>query len=193
MQFKAIQLIFLTIAVLLLPSCRFSNLNRGRDTEHDTLNPLIDLVESTHIIRTLIIHNKIESILEDSDPEKLVVLLDNISPAKMAFESEVLATIIPLVVVYYFENNDENSGFIQELKKLAVEYNNIIKFVIINAERLFSLAQDAEIVQLPTILLIKEREIIKRIEGNIAVDQLSQILNGYRTNQVSNEVPSVLK
>jgi len=179
MKNKLVYVISLIAIGLVLFSCSLWY-TRERPKDEDILSsPLIDLIESTHIIRTLIVQNKLESLLEDYDPEKLVMLLDNVSPAKMAFESEVLSTTVPLVVVYYFQENEESKIVIQELKNLAVTYDNRIKFVVIDVDKLFSLAQDAEIENHPTILLVRNREIIKRYVHMINVYQLEQEFRDY--------------
>ena len=170
-------LIFLA-SLVFLPSCSFWHSDAEQDNLPTSSSPLINLVESTHIIRTLITKNKIGNLLEDHNPDQLALLLDNISPAKMAFESEVLSTTVPLVVVYYFKSSQESQKFIKGLKNLAKKYDDQIKFVVVDVDRLFSLAQDAEIENLPTILFVKNREIIDRFEGNYSMEQLEQKLEG---------------
>ena len=165
-----------TIIILIVSSCLLWYLHAKQKKTDLSSNPLVNLVESTHIIRTLIINDKLESLLEDYDQEKLTLLLDNISPAKMAFEVEVLSTTIPYVIVYYFQKNEESTTFIQNLKKLAITYDNAIKFVVINADKLFSLIQDAEIEIFPTILIFKNREVIKEINNTISITQLERII-----------------
>lgn len=169
---------FLLISILtLLPSCSFWNTNSKTGMELNP-SPLINLVESTHIIRALITQNKIGDLLEDHDPKQLALLLDNKSPAQMAFESEVFSSTIPLVV-YYFQESQESDEFINQLEDLAIKYEDQIKFVLVDAERLFSLIQDAQIEELPAILLVKNREIIDRFDGGMSKDQLEERLVAY--------------
>lgn len=180
LKYKYIHVTIFTVIILSLSS--FLLLWQSHATQKETNDiscPLINLVESTHIIRTLIVNNQLESLLEDHDPEQLTLLLNNVSPAKMAFESEVLSTTIPLVVVYYFQENEESKKFLQKLKKLAMTYDDIIKFVTVDVDQLFSLVQDAEIETLPTIVLVKNREIIEKIEDIISITQLEQLLKNH--------------
>ncbi len=138
---------------------------------------LINLVESTQIIRTLIHNNKLNTLLEDHAPEQLDLLLNNMSPAKIAFEVEVLSSTIPLIVVYYFKENLESRNFIEKLKKLAIIWDNQIKFVTIDVEKLFVLVQDADIQEIPTLLFVKDREVIDKIEGIANTDAFEEKLN----------------
>ncbi len=171
--------ILLPAVLILLPSCSFWSTNSKTEAESN-LSPLINLVDSTHIIRTLITQNKVGDLLEDHDSEQLALLLDNKSPVQMAFESEVLSSTIPLVAVYYFQKSQANDEFIKYLENLAIKYDDQIKFVLVDVERLFSLVQDAQIEELPTILLVKDREIIDRFEGNLSKRHFEEKLIKYR-------------
>ncbi len=168
-------LVFLT-SLIFLPSCSFWHSDAEQNNLSTSSSPLINLVESTHIIRTLITKNNIGDLLEDHNPEQLGLLLDNVSPAKMAFESEVFSTTVPLVVVCYFKESQESQKFFKGLKNLAKKYGDQIKFVIADVDHLFSLAQDAEIENSPTILFVKNRKIIDRFEGNYSIEHLEQKL-----------------
>ncbi|MFC1870694.1 thioredoxin family protein [Candidatus Dependentiae bacterium] len=170
--------ILLISMIILLPSCSFWNTNSKTEMESNP-SPLVNLVDSTHIIRKLIEKNKIGDLLEDHDPEQLTLLLDNTSPAQMAFESEVLSATAPIVVTYYFHENKGSEDFIKQLEDLAIKYDDEMKFVLVNAEQLFSLAQDAQIEELPTVLLVKDREIIDRFEGNLSKRHFEEKLKTY--------------
>ncbi len=98
----------------------------------------------------------------------------------MAFESEVLSSTIPLVVVYYFQKSQANDEFIKYLENLAIKYDDQIKFVLVDVERLFSLVQDAQIEEVPTILLIKDREVIDRFEADLSKRNFEEKLMKYR-------------
>ena len=50
---------------------------------------------------------------------------------------------------------------------------------MVDTEQLFSLAQDAEIETFPSILLVKGRKIIDRLEGIFTKNQLEQKLLSY--------------
>ena len=75
--------------------------------------------------------------LEKHNPEQLELLLNNVSPAKMAFESEVLSTTVPLIVIYYFKESQESQEFIKRLKNLAKKYDDQIKFVVVDVTAYF--------------------------------------------------------
>lgn len=140
-------------------------------------NPLVNLVDSTQIIRTLLCQNKLGALLEDHDPEQFTILIDNVSPAQMAFESEVHGATVPLTLVYYFKDDAQARSFIHELEALALEYDNKVKFVIIDADKLFCLARDAQLGAFPTILFVKNRAIIDQIDAPIAIDKIQEKIN----------------
>lgn len=115
--------IIVFLSMLFLSSC----LSHNGSPQH-SYNALIDLEVSTRIIRNLITHNKVGEILEEHNPEQLALLLDNFSPASIAFESEVLGTTIPFVVIYYFKDSPHDQAFIQQLDLLAASYTDKVKF-----------------------------------------------------------------
>lgn len=164
---------FIFFVLLFLPACGSTKKNC------DDAGGLINLVDSTNIIRSLLIQNRIGELLEQHDPEQLDLLLNNFSPAQMAFESEVLSTTVPLVIVYYFKNNAQEQEFIKQLDYLAKEYDDSVKFVIVDADALFSLARNADIENYPTLLFVKDRTIIDRIEQDNNVTLLKQKLSLY--------------
>src|SRR5204863_9856649 len=129
---------FFTVVLFLFLCLLFVKYQANGDEKDISLSSVIDLVESTYIIRQLIKENTLESVLEEHDPEQLALLLDNISPASMAFESEVLTTTIPLVAVCYCNNDDAGHALlVQQLENLALKYADEVKFVIVDAIRLF--------------------------------------------------------
>ncbi len=140
-------------------------------------SPLINLVQTTQIIRIVVSQNKLGQLLEEHNAEQLNLLIDNVSPAQMAFEAEVQSTTIPLVIAYYFKDSAEEQERIEQLKNLAVEYNDKAKFIVIDAERLFSLAQAAELSALPAIVFIKNKELVHRMDGDVSIDELKQKIN----------------
>jgi len=167
----------------LIPSCvSFVEKESCKDEKKDEGSLVVNLTESTHIIRTLITQNKLSDILEEHDPKKLSLLVDNVSPAKMAFESEVLSTTVPFVVVYYFKKNEESKRFIEQLEKLAITYNYQVKFATVDIEQLFSLVQDAEVEKVPTLLFIKNREIIDRLDSDVTIGTLEKKLGSVLMN-----------
>lgn len=165
------------ILLIILSSCSTNNIKVEIATSF-----VVNLVESTSLIRTLICTNKLSGLLEEHDEAQLLRLINNVSPAHMAFEFEIFSTTVPMVVVYYYIDSVDEQSFIDQLNILSEEYDNHIKFVIIEANQLFVLAQDAEIVKFPTILVMKNKKLIDRIEDVITIDLLKEkllFLNGY--------------
>jgi NAD(P)H-hydrate repair Nnr-like enzyme with NAD(P)H-hydrate dehydratase domain len=139
----------------------------------------INLVNSTHLIRTLINQNKLDMILDECNPQELELLLDNFSPAEMAFEAEVLSTTVTLVIVYYFKHDARQEDFIEKLELLAQEYTDV-KFVLIDGDKLFFLAQDAEIENFPTVILSKNRAVLEKITEDITLPLLRNKIEYYK-------------
>jgi len=164
---------------VILSSCASQQIDIQAHAESVAETCLIHLIESTNIIRTLMAQNKLGELLEEHEPEQIALLLNNTSPAQMAFETEVLSTVVPLVVVYYFQVNEESRNYIKELEKLAVQYDNQVKFVVVDAEKLFSLVQIAEIEKLPYIELFKDKGIIDSYKEGISSKSLEQKLVNY--------------
>lgn len=156
------------LSLLFLTSC--NSLTTGKN---ESFESLVDLSDSTKLIRVVVSQSKLDELLEQHDPEQLELLLNNFSPAQMAFEAEVLSTTVPLVVIYYFKEGPQEKNFIKQLDKLAKNNEHKVKIVIIDSDKLFSLAQDAEIETFPTIIFSKNREILDRITKNISIDLLT--------------------
>lgn len=145
----------------------------------EPIHPLVRMTESTTIIRELISTKQLEKVLEPHTVEQLEFLINNFSPAQLAFEAEVFTTTIPLVVVYYYEDAADERIFIQQLEKLAVEYDDEVKFVIVDVDALFSLAQDADIEKSPTLILTRNRDIRERRDENITIDLIRSLVHAH--------------
>lgn len=156
-----------------------------KTSDHGHFKALIDLTDSTPLIRTLIAQNKVSGLLENHTPEELDLLLNNFSPAQMAFEAEVLSTTMPLVVVYYFEDNSEEREFILQLDQFAIEYKDTVKFVLVNADKLFSLAQDAEIELFPTAIISRKRDLLEKVTGSVTINSLRKKINMFLKSDCS--------
>lgn len=166
---------YIVFLLCILPACQST---KKVSEPEPQATAVINLVTSTRIIRALIADNKIGQVLEDHDPEQLTILLDNVSPAQMAFEAEALGKE-ELSVVYYYKDSPQEQAFIQALEPLALAYVNRVRFVAIDADKLFSLTEDTEIAHYPTLLIIKNREIVDTITQNITLDTLQQKLDLY--------------
>lgn len=112
--------LYFCIFLLLLTSCA-SQKNIDQDSAPEVL---VDLANSTKIIQTMMARKTLGTLLED--PEQLDLLINNFSPAQIAFEAEVLSTEIPLVVIYYFKDGSKQQEFIKQLNQLAIEHSRIV-------------------------------------------------------------------
>jgi len=171
---------FFTLLLIFSSSCSSSKQIVSKKAD----GPAIDLVESTSIIRELMRKNQLYKILEDHSQDELDILINNFSPATIAFEVEVLSTTTPLGVVCYASNSDQTQKkFISQFNEAALQYTTQAKFIMIDADRLYSLAQDAEIENFPTIILVKNREIVDRIEGYEAFTYLHEKIKQHCSKQ----------
>ncbi len=152
--------------LLLLPSC--SSIKNDAPIEQPSPSDsfLIDLLESTHILRELIQTNKIGDLLENHDVEQLEALLNNMSPAQMAAEVEMIRTPMP-VIAYFFEPGIRHDHLLPELKDLAHTYDQKVKFVMIDGPKLLGLYDIFAINALPTVLFLKNGEVVARLEDDI--------------------------
>lgn len=158
------------LVILFLTSCT----SRKPLDDHGSTCGLVHLLDSTRIIRALITQNKLSDLLVDHDPEQLDVLLNNVSPAQMAFEVEVLSSTVPVVFVYYYKDSPEEQAFIRLLNALAVEYDERVKFVVVDVDKLFVLAEGAAIETYPATIVVQQRDIIETIPGTVTIDEIKQ-------------------
>jgi thioredoxin 1 len=163
------------VLVLVLPFLSACSVPKNESIK-ESVQPLVRLTDSTHIIRELISTKNLGKVLEPHTTEQMELLINNFSPAQLAFEAEVFATTIPLVVVYYYENNVHEQMFIQQLEKLAIEYDDKVKFVVVDIDALFSLAQDADIEKVPTVILTRDREILEKRVEDITIDLIRHLI-----------------
>jgi len=171
--------------ILLLCLFFLSSCSSSKNKIQEESSVLVDLVESTQIIRTLISSNKVGVLLEAHDDEQLSLLLNNFSPAQLAFESEVASCTIPCIMLYYFKDSPQEREFIDQLKKLARKYDDQVKFVIIDTDKLFSLAREAEIDAVPTVVFIQNNNIVFNRAGAITVDFLEDCLKSELDKEIS--------
>ena len=137
---------------------------------------LVDLDESTQIIVELLRRNELSTILEDASEKELSLFVNNFSPAEMAFEAEVLNAPLP-VAVFYAAHEAQARQIVAEYEELAQRYEYRIKFVVILADKLFNLTEKAEIDTFPAVLIIHNRQEIGRLEGDLEVNSVSNLLN----------------
>ncbi len=159
--------------VALLPSCSPQNGVATREQAAATDTALIDLLESTHIIREMIRTDRIGDLLENHDEEQLEVLLNNMSPAHMAVEVEMMRTPMP-VIAYFFEPGIRHDHALLILKDMAKTYDEKVKCVMIEGPKLFELYDAFAITTLPTVLLLKHGEVVARLEDTVDRERLEQ-------------------
>ncbi len=173
--------IFLSLLVILpfLPGCTSHEVEQNHklpsaeEVKKNQAEIVVDLNESAQIIVELLKKNNISSILTPEalqSEDTIDTLLKNFSPAQMAFEAEVLNFIDPVILLYYDASQPEHNGIMNEFLATALNHQQRAKFVLIEVNKLFSLADQAHITTAPTILLIHNRSEIGRI-----VDQHSSI------------------
>lgn len=164
--------------VLMLPFLSACSASKNEFAE-EVSQPLVRLTESTTIIRELISTKSLGKVLEPHTVEQMELLINNFSPAQLAFEAEVFTTTTPLVIVYCYEDTLHEQAFMQQLEALALEYEDKVKFVVVDIDALFSLAQDADIEKAPTLILARNRDILERRDGNITIDLIRSLLHAY--------------
>lgn len=159
----------LMFSTMLLPHCTNTKNEQASDQFQEPVlaiaePKLYDLYESSGIILELIKSGKMVDILVDvsDEDQSLAMLLRNFSPAQMAFEAEVLNHKNPVIILFYQESNDDSKVMEKMLEEMAGEYDNQAKFVKIEADLLFALANQACIDTCPSIIVIHNREEIAR-------------------------------
>lgn len=130
------------------------------DTVSDNDEQCINFTDSVIIIRSLLRSNALVKILEGHDPEKLDFLINNFSPAEIAFESEVLSCTDP-VVIYVYQQCIDQSLF----AKLKAKYR-AHKIVTIDADKFPVIVESLMIDIYPTIIEMNQRVEIDRLAQN---------------------------
>lgn len=69
---------------------------------HSTSTNVYDFTQSVTLIRHLLKTDSLAQILETADPQGLERLINNVSPAQMALESEILNCTLPVLVYFYY-------------------------------------------------------------------------------------------
>ncbi len=169
MKLKLLLLFF-----VILPGC---SINKPEETNPSTLCvEVYDLNESTDIIISLLKKDALKKVLAESDRDKdrIDTLIKNFSPSEMAFEAEVLNHNNSVVILYYDPtvNNDE---IITKLTELAKKYENDLKFVKIDKDKLFYLAKQSEIDDFPTLMIMHNRNEVGRLEKPIITTMEKEI------------------
>jgi hypothetical protein len=166
------------VLVLILPFLSACSVPKNEAIK-ESIRLLVRLTDSTNIIRELISTKNLGKMLEPHTTEQLELLINNFSPAQLAFEAEVFTTTVPLVFVYYYEDNVHEQAFIEQLEELAIEYDDKVKFVIVDIDALFALAQDVGIEKSPTLILAHNRDILEKRDENITIALIRSLSHTY--------------
>lgn len=162
---------FLTPFIILLAACDSGQQSPYKAVTKPTIeksDAVIDLNESTNNIVRLLKEEKLSEILSPEAknvPETIASLIKNFSPAHMAFESEVLNFEGPIILLFYDEDDPINRKVVHGFKRMAQANSGKAKFVIIEVSKLFSIAEQGNITQVPTFVLINHRKELGRIEN----------------------------
>lgn len=157
---------FIFCLILVLASCG----NKSIEIVEESL--LCNFADSVKIIRTLIETKSVSKILEDSSKQDDIdFLINNLSPAEFAFESEVLNCTMP-ALVYFYENQIHDQNVLDEI---AEKYKDRIKIVLIDAMQFPKISQDAAIDIYPTAILISNRQEIGRTQ-EITCESIKQLV-----------------
>lgn len=162
------------VSILFMSSGCVNNQEKKEETyEHQEL---YDLNASTELIISLLQKDTLNSILVDADLESIDGLIKNFSPSEIALEVEVL-NYEGTVALIFFKADGAWNTIRQQLIALAKEYP-LIKFIQVDAQKLFKITEHTEIENFPAIIFLKHREEIARIEP-INVETLQEDMRRY--------------
>ncbi len=131
------------LLILLVPAC-------AQETETNTV---IDFADSVKIVRELLQSNSLTQILENPEPEQLDFLINNFSPAEIAFESEVLNCSMPVALFCFCSFCDKS--FL--IKKIDGKYPNH-KIVFLDVIQFPFIADSLGINAWPALFIVHKRD-----------------------------------
>ena len=146
------------LVMLLATSCLFAN-----QAEQETFcacqkqATIYNLDESTQIVLALIQGDSLSMLLEHSDQDNIEAVLKNLSPAEIAFEAEVLNCQDPVFVLFATESCPDYAALKEMLEDEATLFQEKAKFVEIDVDKLFKLAQVMSVTEIPLLMFIRER------------------------------------
>lgn len=144
---------------------------------------VVDLYNSTKIIKELLHTKQLSKILEPSTPQELELLITNFSPAEMAFEAEVLNSE-QLSILFFTQKTDPLYQILHALFEQKAREFVSIKFVEIDTELLFKLAQTFNLSDGSTLLLMHARQEVARFE-HITDQTISDAINMLRSTHLN--------
>ncbi len=165
------------VLLCFLSSCMQS----GKVESHD--HPFyVDLNETAEIVMQLILTDQAHKLLERERVDKgaLHTFIKNLSPAMIAFESEVLLHDKPVAVCYYLE--DQKEECVTMLTRLHEALPNY-KYVVVDIEELFDIAQTSlvEDDEVPILIVINNREEVARYSLSDYKDDIQTIESKLRS------------
>lgn len=181
--------IFIIPLIIILAGCNSTNellqLPQQCDTPQNNKAPataVLDLDIVVTKILGLIKNGKIsEILLQDvkESPSVIDILVKNFSPAEMAFDSEILNSNVPAIVLFYDEIESSALLIQENFEKIAQDNYNRAKFVKIDVSTLFKLADQAMVTTVPTVLAIlskKELGRTKQQDPALLVTEVTELL-----------------
>ena len=82
-----------------------------------------------------------------------------------SFQTEVLDSTVPVVVDFWAEWCGPCRAVAPELEALAQQYGDAIKVVKVDVDANPATARDFQVVSIPTLILFKDGQPVKRIVG----------------------------
>jgi hypothetical protein len=144
----------------------------------DKKDSVTDLSESVKLVGAIIRSGKLGQYLEDGTTDEGVqLILNNFSPASIALEIEVLNSKKPVLAL--FVSTLEKETYAPILHRIAEEYCGLLTFFIIDSDTLFSLAQQAEVKEIPTVIFLKDRKEVVRLESDVSYESIKVVLKDF--------------
>ncbi len=143
--------------------------------------PMVDLTHKTRLIRFLMENGHTDFVFESHDAEEAEKLRDNLSPARLAFDMDVIDDEYPLVVACFYREQSQYKPFLTQLQELARQKEDI-KFVLVDGDKLFSLVEWAAIQTFPTLLFVKDGEIVDHLD-DATIEQVRPKINNLEAKQ----------
>lgn len=99
---------------------------------------------------------------------------NTVSPFTQVIESD-----LPVLIVFYAEWCGPCKAMMPELDRFAEEFKAIIKVVKIDINLYLQEALDYEVRGVPTLVLLKNKEVIWKNPGTLNYSQMVDIVNQY--------------
>lgn len=83
----------------------------------------------------------------------------------------------PVILSFYSPRCESCGSLAPELKELSQQVSSRMKFCTVNVDEEESLAQQFDILGVPTLILLENGEVMQRIWGRHSREELTEILN----------------